>query len=112
MRRNTWRAAATVTVAGAILLGGAGAAFADNCFNVRSGKAPTGNQPTVTGHWTYLCFGECVWAFEPPANYQNGTELPWLLAKTPYCALGGIALPNYSFARQTTHGVQSFCGAL
>ena len=82
MRRNTWRAAATVTVAGAILIGGAGAAFANDCFNASRNPNATphatliGGGVSIQGHW--INFDNLGWGkimpgtFGTNGNYTNG----------------------------------------
>jgi hypothetical protein len=102
----------------AALLASAGTALADNCFNAsRPGGGLSTNPadfsaPVLKGNWVWLpSVGVPLpaWGFGPPANYQNGTDTPWLLANTPYCEAGGILF--YNGPRTTEHGIQSGCGA-
>ena len=100
------------------LLGTAGTALADNCYNAsRPGGSLSANpadfsSPVLKGNWVWLpSVGVPLpaWGFGPPANYQNsGGQESWLLEKTPYCAAGGILF--YNGPRTTTNGVQSGCG--
>jgi hypothetical protein len=103
----------------ALVFGPAAGAFADNCYNA---SRPSGglssnpadfSAPVIKGQWVWLPsvgVPQPSWAFEVPANFQNshGAE-SWLLAKTPYCAQGGVLF--YNGPRTTTHGIQSGCGA-
>jgi hypothetical protein len=102
------------------LLAPAGIAYADNCFNVSraslSDNPADFSAPVTKGNWTWgPSLGILIpgvggaWLFGPPANYQNGTTTPWLLANTPYCAAGGFIF--YNGPRTTTNGIQSGCGA-
>lgn len=101
LRKAVFGAAAAV----AIILAAASPAAAHNCFNA-SRPAPT-TAPAETGQWVYFeDFG--VWAFSPPANYQNGTDDAWLLSNTPYCEEGGVV--GSDGPRTTKHGIQSGCG--
>jgi hypothetical protein len=97
----------------------ASAAFADNCFNVsRSSQGLSSNPaafngPVFQGRWVWLpSVGVplAAWGFEPPENYQGGTDSPWLLSKTPYCTAGGW-LAHGATSRTYEHGIQSGCGA-
>ncbi len=110
------KTAAVLVLAGALLV--PGAALADNCFNVsRPGGDLSANPadfsgPVAKGNWVWLpSIGVEVaaWGFGPPANYQDGTSTPWLLANTKYCDQGGILF--YGGPRTTDHGVQSGCGS-
>ena len=110
------RKAAAAVLAAALLV--PGAALADNCFNAsRPGGDLSANPadftaPVSKGNWVWLpSIGvpTAAWGFGPPENYQNGTDTPWLLAKTPYCQQGGITV--YDGPRTTTNGIQSGCGA-
>lgn len=115
------RRIAAVGIAVVALLAPASAAFADNCFNVSrpSGGLSTNpadfsqSGPVMVGRWVWLpSIGvpEPFWGFDPPTNYQNANPDHWLLAKTPYCAAGGVVNPGAT-SRTYTHGIQSGCGA-
>ena len=102
------------------------AAFADSCSNVSKSPAPCGltctSGPVVEGNWVWLpSIGVPVpvWGFSPPGsitsiqaglpdangNYaQSQGTFSWLLENSAICTKG---VPN----RQTTHGIQSGCGA-
>ncbi len=110
---------ATAAIAAAIaLLGFAGTAAADNCFNAsRPGGSLSSNPadfsaPVLKGNWVWLpSIGVplAAWGFGPPANYLNsGGNEAWLLENTPYCAAGGFLF--YNGPRTTSNGVQSGCG--
>lgn len=106
-----------------------GTAFADSCSNV-SRPAPACDlsctSAVVDGNWVWLPsigIPDPVWGFSPPgtptSNGLLGIQLPdangnylnqqgnfaWLLENSKICSTGGV--PN----RQTTHGIQSGCGA-
>jgi hypothetical protein len=108
-----------VLFAFAALLGTAGGALADNCYNAsRPGGDLSTNpadfsQPVFKGHWVWLpSVGVplVAWGFEIPSNYLNsGGAESWLLANTPYCEAGGVLF--YNGPRTTTNGIQSGCGA-
>lgn len=113
------RRAMTVGVTVVAMLVPASAAFADNCFN--TSRASQGlstdpgdfTSPVLVGHWVWLPSVHVplpYWGFETPENYQGGTDSPWLLSKTPYCAAGGF-LAHEATSRTYDHGIQSGCGA-
>jgi hypothetical protein len=110
---------AAVVAAVVALLGTAGVAMADNCFNASrpSGGLSTNpadftSGPVFKGNWVWLpSVGVPVaaWGFEVPSNYlDSGGAEAWLLENTPYCQVGGVLF--YNGPRTTTHGIQSGCG--
>ena len=122
MKRN-FIVGAAIVIAG---LFAAGTAGADSCANVSRAPAPCGmtcTSPVIVGSWVWLpSIGVPfpAWGFSPPGSItsqqaglpnangrylnQSGVET-WLLENSAICASGTVV------SRQTTHGVQSGCGA-
>lgn len=108
-------------------------ALADSCANVSRHAPACGmncSTPVVEGHWVWLPsigIPFPAWGNSPPGsissvqdglpgwqgNYLNvkksngGPTDVWLLENSAYCKGGGQAQAN----RQTSHGIQSGCGA-
>lgn len=111
------RHTAAAVVAAMTLLAPAGAALADNCFNISRPSSLSSNPadftaPVTKGNWVWLpSVGVPIaaWGFGAPANYLDsaGSEA-WLLENTPYCSQGGWLF--YGGPRTTTNGLQSGCG--
>lgn len=99
------------------------AAFADTCANVsRAAPTTTSGGPIIKGNWAWLPSispgAPPVWGFAPPGatdsvmfglpgangNYTNG-KTDSLLGVSNNCP------PGNNPARQTSHGIQSGCGA-
>lgn len=103
-----------------------GTAFADSCVNVSRAPAPCGMDcptPVIQGSWVWLpSIGVPfpAWGFSPPGSitsqqngfsnangrYLNSSGVETsLLENSAICASGTVV------TRQTTHGIQTGCGA-
>ena len=121
-----WKLFVGASAAVAVVSVPAAAAFADSCSNVSKAPAACGmnctSGPVIEGNWVWLPsigIPDPAWGFSPPGsitsiqaglpdangNYaQSQGSFSWLLENSAICN-GGVP------SRQTTHGIQSGCGA-